>query len=175
MFESDERIEFPAHFEVTNTDIIRDIYSLLVKRSYLTNYPKQGVNTIMYCLFHEISYQLNYINCTDTDSQVTLPERIKEYVINTLFRNISVHDVAAHFGLCDDYINRVFYKYEHITLKAYINKLRIKRLEEYLISTNTSLEVIARTLGFQNKSTLSKFYKYHTGRTITEFRSKFRN
>jgi AraC-like DNA-binding protein len=92
-----------------------------------------------------------------------------------MFRNVTVHDVAIHFGLSDDYINRAFSKSEHITLKAYINKLRVKQIEEYLISTNTSLEVVAKKLSFPNVSALSKFYKYHTGRTITEFRSRFFN
>lgn len=172
MFKSDEIIEFPTHFAASDVNILRDLYLLLIEKASLADYSKQGVNTIMQCLFHEIVYQLNH---TVADFQVSLSESIKKYVIGTLFRNVTVHDVAIHFGLSDDYVNRVFSKSEHITLKAYINNLRIKRIEEYLISTNTSLETVVKKLGFPNVSALSKFYKYHTGRTITEFRSRFFN
>ena len=36
-----------------------------------------------------------------------------------------------NFGLSDDYVTQLFYKYEHITPKAYINQLKIKKIEEY--------------------------------------------
>lgn len=172
MFRSDEAIEFPTHFAASDVNILRELYLLLIEKASIADYSRQGVNMIMQCLFHEIVYQLNH---TVADVQVSLSESIKKYVLGTIFRNITVHDVAVHFGLSEDYVNRAFAKSEHITLKAYINNLRIKRIEEYLISTNTPLETVVKKLGFPNVSALSKFYKYHTGRTITEFRSRFFN
>ena len=126
----------------------------------------------LWSLFYEIQYQACH---TAVYPQKSLSDNIKKYIISTVFRNITVHDIAVHFGLSDDYVTQLFYKYEHITPKAYINQLKIKKIEEYLISTNTSLQAIAKKLSFPNVSALSKFYKYHTGRTITQYRTKFIN
>ena len=171
MFKSKES-RLPAHFSVPDSTTIRSMYATLIQKNAISDYPKQCINKIMQCLFYEIQYQASH---NDMSPQESLSDNIKKYVISTVFRNITVHDIALHFGLSDDYVTRIFYKYEHITLKAYINQLKIKRIEEYLISTNTSLQVIAKKLSFPNVSALSKFYKYHTGRTITQYRTKFIN
>ena len=167
-----EESRLPTHFSVSDTSTIRDLYSTLIQKNALADYPKQGINRIMHCLFYEIQYQASH---TAVYPQKSLSDNIKKYIISTVFRNITVHDIAVHFGLSDDYVTQLFYKYEHITPKAYINQLKIKKIEEYLISTNTSLQVIAKKLSFPNVSALSKFYKYHTGRTITQYRTKFIN
>ncbi len=173
MFTSDGTIDFPTYFAAADANLVRELYLLLIQKAYLSDYSRQGVDAIMHCLFHEIKYQFSH-SAVQTQ-ETNLVEKIKNYIRTTIFRNITVHDVAVHFGLSDDYITRLFRKSEHITLKAYINTLKVKRLEEYLISTNTSLATIAKKLGFPNVSALSKFYKYHTGRTISEFHSRFIN
>ncbi len=175
MFNSPPEFAFPTHFSLYSLyDInpIRDLYSLLIKNAARSDYPRKALDSLMHCLFYEITYQINH---TDTQGHEPMSESIKKYVAGTMFRNITVNEVAAHFGLSPDHINRVFSQSEHITLKSYINRVRIHRIEELLISTNTSLSTVAKNLGFSNSTSLSKFYKYHTGKTISEYRSKFIN
>ena len=70
---------------------------------------------------------------------------------------------------------------EHISLEGFHERLSgksvniIKEIEKLLISTNTSLPTIAKKLAFPNSQSLSRFYKYHTGKAIREYRSNFIN
>lgn len=172
MFNSAPGFDFPTHFSLYDINHVRELYSLLIKNAARSDYPRKAIDALMHCLFYEITYQINH---TATQGHETLSDSIKKYVESTMFRNITVNEVAAHFGLSPDHINRVFSQSEHITLKAYINRMRVDRIEELLISTNTSLATVAKKLGFPNSASLSKFYKYHTGKTISEYRSKFIN
>ena len=43
-----------------------------------------------------------------------------------IFDTLLVVDLPAHFGFCADYVNRVFLRAEHMTIKAYMVQLRIK-------------------------------------------------
>ena len=164
--------QMPTHFSISDTTTVRNLYTTLIQKNALADYPKQCINKIMHCLFYEVQYQSSH---SEICPQETLSESIKKYATDTISRNLTVHDIASHFGLSDDHVTRIFFKYEHITLKAYINQLKVKKIDEFLLSTNTPLKVIAKKLSFPNVSALSKFYKYHTGRTITQYRTKFIN
>ena len=100
---------------------------------------------------------------------------MKKYIKDTLHRNLTVEDVAHHFGFSAKHANRLFYSVEHTTVKAYFNTHKIKRIEEYLMSTNLSVGELAEKFGFPNVEALHKYFKYHTGKSIKEFRSKFIN
>lgn len=170
LFKANDSVGFPTHFAVTDMGRVSEMYALLIKRSRDNNYPRQALDMLMRVLFYEVIYQLSH---TGERQERTLAESIKKYSRDTAFRNMTIHDVAVHFGFSDDYINRVFTQSEHITLKAYINEVKVKKIEELLISTNTPLKTVAEKLGFSSSAALSKFYKYHTGKTISEYRSKF--
>ncbi|MCD8194106.1 MAG: AraC family transcriptional regulator, partial [Tannerellaceae bacterium] len=53
-----------------------------------------------------------------------------------------------------------------------INNFLIMDAKSYLKSTSRSVKEIAISLGFQNTSFFSKFFKNHTGMTPQEYRNK---
>jgi len=169
-FNADKIGAAPVHFPVPDPAPVRELFAQLVKASYHSAYPRAGLDALLHALFYTLQFQHSGLARKPDDS---LAERIKEYVVDSCFRNLTVRDVAVHFGLCPDHVNRVFSAAEHITLKAYINQLKISRIEEYLISTNTPIKEIAEKMHFSTLSAMSKFYKYHTGRTPEEYRKQF--
>ena len=177
IFNAPPEFHLPTNFLVGDMNIVRDKYVMLIKAAATHNYPKAALDLLLQCLIYEVLYQLNNAPLTEESlsQENILPSKIKGYINGTLFRNITVQDIADHFGFSVDYVIRVFSLHENVTPKAYINQLKIKRIEELLMSTNTSLSTIAKKMGFSNSAMLSKFYKYHTGRTTSEYRSKFIN
>lgn len=172
IFDAKKPFSIPTHFTLADTTPIRELYMQLIRAAQNADYPRGGVNALLHALLYEVWYQLN---CAGPAADNSLAESVKVYLHETVFRNLTVSDVAAHFGFCPDYINRVFTKAEHMTIKAYITHLKIRRIEEYLVSTNTPVKAIAEKLNFPTPSALSKFYKYHTGKTPEEYRAKFIN
>ncbi len=171
-FYSDKPFSFPTEFTLPDTFSIRQMYIQLVKKCVLPNYPKDGLNALLHALLHEVLYQMAN---SELNSQISLSGKIRRYLQLSIGRNISITDVANHFGFSTDYVNRVFSRDEHISIKSYINRLKVQRIEEYLSSTNTPFAIIAQQLGFSSVYALSRFYKYHTGQTLTDYHSKFIN
>ena len=171
-FFSDKSISFPTVFTLPDTFSIRQMYIQLVKKCVLPKYPRDGLNSLLHALLHEVTYQ---IENNESNDQYPLSEKIKKYLRLSIGRTISITDVANHFGFSTDHVNRIFNRDEHVSIKVYINQLKVQRIEEYLSSTNTPFAVIAQQLGFSSVYALSRFYKYHTGKTLTEYHSKFIN
>lgn len=172
IFEAAAPPTLPAHFTLPDPVPVRELYMQLIRSCHHPDYPRAGIDALLHALLYEVHYQLNH---TVPSADNSLAASIKVYLHETVFRNLTVNDVAAHFGFCPDYITRVFSRAEHMTIKAYITQLKIQRIEEYLASANTPVKVIAKKLNFPTPSALSKFYKYHTGKTPEEYRAKFVN
>ena len=169
-FHTAENAASPAKITVPNLRPVRDLFNQIVKYAYCADFPRAGLDAMLHALLYTLQYQHRAPSDNTDDS---LADSIKEYVHTSITRNPTVNTVAAHFSLSPDHINRVFSRAEHVTLKNYINQLQIERIEEYLISPNVSIQAVAKKMNFPSLSALSKFYKYHTGRTPEEYRSGF--
>lgn len=89
--------------------------------------------------------------------------KMKKYISQSTNRNLTVNDVAYHFGFSKVHTQSLFASEEHTTIKAYISEIRIKCIKECLMSTNISLSGLAEEFGFSNAGALKKYFKYHTG------------
>ena len=175
IFSSDAALDFEPHFSINNTENIRTLYALLNDISKIKDYSQDAKNAILRSLLYEISYQQFHKDTQISPDTVPIVELMKKYIKDNLHRSLTVEDIGHHFGFSGKHANRMFYSVEHTTVKAYFNTQKIKRIEEYLMSTNLSIGELAKKLGFPNTDALHKYYKYHTDRTIKEFRSKFIN
>ena len=137
------------------------------------NYSKAAKNALLYSLLYEVYYQQLRTKSPEPPNDVSIVDKMKKYINDTLHRSITLKDVAYHFGFSVVHTQRLFSSETHTTVRAYINELKIKRIEEHLMSTNISLTDLAKKFGFSSVDALNKYFKYHTGKTIKEFRSKF--
>lgn len=160
---------FPRCFTPEEPKNVRELFAQLVSRVGYGDYPRPAMDTLLRSLFYEVLYQSG----PHPTAATSLGKSIKSYVHGSSHRNITVNDIALHFGFCPDYVSREFYKSEHIHLKKYITDVRIRRIEELLSSANHTIQTTSETMGFQSVSALCKFYKYHTGLSPSEYRRRF--
>ncbi len=78
--------------------------------------------------------------------------------------------IAQNFGISERYMSDYFKRHSGITLSDYINKVKIRLSETYLLHSNLSLKEIAYRLNFADSSHFSKCFKRHYGVTIKEFK-----
>jgi len=171
LFDSPTLLDIPTHFTVQNPDVLNEMFSQLIYHNHYSNYPHTALNALFLSVLYEVQYQTSNIGMEDIDNN--LVDNIKRYLLRSVNRNLMIADVAAHFNRSPDHIRREFRKSEHVTIKEYMNRLKIRQIEKYLASQNTSLKTIAEVMNFPNVDTLCKFYKYHTGTTPGEYRGKF--
>jgi len=96
-----------------------------------------------------------------------------EYIRVHIAENPSAADIAKKFGYSPDHLSRLFGKFYHLSLKEYIDEMRITLIRNALLLKNASVKEIAAECGFEDGNRLSKFFKYHTGKTPSEYRAQF--
>ena len=170
-FKTSEKFDIPTHFTLPDHETVRDLYAQLIRHKGYDSLPQEARNAFLATVLYEVKYQLDH---SFISAENDLSGSIKQYIRDTITRNLPVSYIASHFGFCPDYLNRVFYRSEHITIKEYISNQKIRRIEEYLSSTDNSIKRISEMMNFPNPSALTKFYKYHTGNTPFEYRLRFK-
>ena len=89
--------------------------------------------------------------------------------------NVTVKDVADHFGYNPDYIGKLFKEYFHTGLKSYIAAERIKLAKDMLFTTNMTVMRISSELGFSSENNFIKFFSYHEHISPAKFRDRCGN
>ena len=156
-----------------NTDkykkLIFDIISL--QDTSTSNYfQANGVLfQIMAMLFNDVNFQEN------SWGKSSVVDEVKYYLDINYAEKIKLHDVAKNFGIHPNYLTRIFHDKYGISPKQYLLKLKSKKAQRLLITTELSVSVIASSLGFDDPLAFSKIFKKEFEVSPTEYRKQSRN
>ena len=106
----------------------------------------------------------------NADGGDNLVNGIREWVRINSEKPLRVADIADELGYNVDYLSRVFKARTGISIKLFINNMRMNFLRNQLLSTDLPLKRIASDFGFEDYKSFLKFFTYHEGMTPTEFR-----
>ena len=95
---------------------------------------------------------------------------IREYLKSHMHQKISIEDLAQRFYLSRPYIRNLFVKYENMSPKQYLQKIRMERAAEMLLQTRYDVSLIAQSVGYSDQFTFSKMFKQHHGVSPAGFR-----
>ena len=87
------------------------------------------------------------------------------YMITNYEKSISAADMAKLCNLSYSYFSRSFNRLLHMNFSDYLNGLRIKKAQDMLHDTNSSVIDVAMACGFRNMSNFYRMYKKYTGTT----------
>ncbi|MCR4741067.1 MAG: AraC family transcriptional regulator [Lachnospiraceae bacterium] len=97
---------------------------------------------------------------------------ITEYIDKGIASGIKTTDIAKACGMSYAYFAKRFLAVYGKTCKAYIEEMRIYKVEEFLMFTDFDLTYIAQETGFADCSHMIKDFKKHRGITPKQFRLK---
>lgn len=109
-------------------------------------------------MFDRISVLINEVKET-----FTIVARAKKYIKQHYAENIDREDVAKSVYLTPNYLSKLFNKETGLTIRDYINQLRIDEAKKLLSSTSKAISVIAMDVGFENVSYFSTVFKKYCG------------
>lgn len=92
-------------------------------------------------------------------SQQSLINSVKEWMRINLAKQPSVSDIADHFYLNADYLNRIFKHETGDTLTGYMNAMRIEYAKLLLLGTNRSIQTIAGLAHFNDSKYFARVFK----------------
>lgn len=86
-------------------------------------------------------------------------EKAIQYIENHYAENITVQEISQYVGVDRSYLYRIFRKTLNVSVKEYIDNLRINRARELLYCSDLSLSEIAVLVGFRDGSHFSNSFK----------------
>lgn len=114
----------------------------------------------------------------DTKSLVSgLPhiQTILRFIADHYDQKITIKDVAAKTGLHPNYAMKLFHRVLKISIKQYINKLRLQHAQALLIDTNDAILNIALKAGFGSISRFYDIFHREFKKTPQQFRNEIVN
>ena len=101
---------------------------------------------------------------------ITLYEEACEWIEKNAVRSISVEDVAAAVGCTREHLNRVFRMASGKSVGTWIARARVWEIEQLCRVSELSLADIAKRLDFPSVELLCKFFRYHKGVALSQYR-----
>lgn len=108
----------------------------------------------------------------DMPAKQALYDKIRLYILENAYADISAEDIADALGYSKDYLCRVVRLCSGKTIKYMITEERINAAKGLLSSTNYSIEKIASLLKFPSSNSFLKYFKYHVSMTPSEYRRR---
>ncbi len=105
-----------------------------------------------------------------SENKASGPLRIINYIDSNYTMVQSVSDIAVSCGVSESYIHRVVKQTTSLTVKKYINRLRLRHAIHEIECTNNSFAIISKSCGFQSVSYFYRVFKNYYGRTPTQYR-----
>ena len=160
--------------KLTHTDDIFSLKTLVSQLLHTTNTPSYN-DTVsdMFCAL--IAEEILFQNKSDDVSGKLLAVQIKEWIRININKNITVKQIAEHFGYHENHISRIFKNSYNICVKKYITEYKIKITKDMLLTSLYSIKQIAYLCGFDSENHFIKFFKYHANITPTEYRNTYIN
>lgn len=112
--------------------------------------------------------------CTSHSTELDLYQRCCQWINRHIAEDINAESVAAAMGCTVAHLNRTIQKHSGKHLSVLLAERKISAIRQMVQVGNASTAVIAERLHFQSPELLRKFFKYHTGQTLREYRSEDR-
>ncbi|NPV28643.1 MAG: AraC family transcriptional regulator [Firmicutes bacterium] len=118
-------------------------------------------------------YYINLLSQSAAEKQEKVINRVVGYIEqNYQLQDLSLKKVARAVYLSPTYLSRLFKKEKGMTLTDYINNIRVEKAKVLLRQNSQTIEDIARSVGFRDRSYFCRLFKKIVGISPTEYRSR---
>lgn len=84
--------------------------------------------------------------------------------------NITLDNIAKHFGYAPQYISRKIKKDTGLGYTEIVNQMRLKKAEQLLLKTIQPLQEISESVGYTSVESFIRFFKKNSGLSPAEYR-----
>ena len=97
-------------------------------------------------------------------------EKVKRFIDENYHKKLTVSLIADEVFLSKDYIRNLFIKFYGVPPKSYIQNVRMERAKNLLSKTQTSIALIANSVGYDDPLLFSKMFKKYYDVSPSKFR-----
>jgi len=99
--------------------------------------------------------------------------KVQEWIEANYKKQISNDALAIEFGFSERNLKRRFKLATGISLKQYLQKVRVDKAKKLLISTKQTIDEIAYAVGYENSNFFIKLFKKHQNKTPSQWRKTY--
>lgn len=96
-------------------------------------------------------------------------EQIKKLILQKLWDNISIADIASAVYLNQSYLSRLFKRETGMSITDYMIRLKMEKAKELLNKPGMKVYEVAESLGYESVSHFNRLFKRETGMNPKEF------
>lgn len=144
------------------------IYDLM-KKLWTRYRPEVRDNAELDALFLTLAYELRAASDCMTDAGVPM-QKMLDYIHDHINSPIDISDLCDEFNYSPDYISKMFSKTYGVTVKKYINQVKMAAAKQLLVTSHLSVEQVGSAIGFDSVHLFYKYFRYHEKITPSEYR-----
>lgn len=107
-----------------------------------------------------------------TGEDKTHVERAEEYIRQSLYKKVTVTDVAAYLNIDRSYLTALFKTYRGMPTQQFILQTKMEAACGYLLATDYDVARIARSVGYEDVFVFSHAFKTYCGQSPTAWRKQ---
>lgn len=139
-------------------DVAHSQYSVKSATDYATSMLLIELANNYWQQRQDISGKQNYIN------------QIKEWIRVQMGRDLKVADIAKQFAINADYLTRIFKENTGMTVKEYMNIVKLDNAKYLLLTTSDSIQEIASQSFFEDPKYFMRLFKKKVQLTPRQYR-----
>ncbi len=151
----------PFHIDVVSSD-----FALKIEAT-------QSVEECGELLKYMVKKYCRLVNKHSQKSYSLLIQKVITQIESDIASDLSLNNLAKIFEVNPSYLSTLFKKETGCTLTDYVNKQRIERAKELLVSTNMQIQNIAQRCGMLDVNYFTKTFKKYTDLTPKKYREKY--
>lgn len=131
-------------------------------------YAKDAI-ALAEAFIHEAEHVIRKANSLFNPNISNLLEYIHEHYADP----ITLTGVARQFHFNASYLSSFFATHNEEGFSEYLNKVRLEKAMELLLTTGESISEISANVGYSDQSYFTKVFKKHTGISPSQYRKQF--
>ena len=108
----------------------------------------------------------------EKEERKELVTQIKEYIRNNYSENLSATEIAGVFFLNTSYLSTLFREKAGMTMKTYIEAVRMEKAKQMLMNKELSVTEVAAYTGYSDPNYFSKVFRKYTGMSPRGYRDE---
>ncbi len=153
----------------TDNDRIATLFGQLMRLVNDKDYPRQSADLAALLVLTETAVLQQHAAVRHKKILRDITEWVRQHICTP----ITAAQVGETFGYNSDYLTALFKENFGMGLKEYINEQKLKRAEEYLLTTDAPIKEIAALMGFEDANRFIKYFTYHQQISPARFRSRY--
>lgn len=157
-----------------DSDMVKLLKKIITLHTLGKDYKLQTAGLVMEIL---ALLSREYTNRINSSTQNALPyaalrysDKAKNYIINHLDEKITLSELSEYLQISEGYLSKVFKTATGQTLIEYINKTKLKKIKELVMTKKLTLRQAGESVGLNDENYISRMYKKYFGHNISDLK-----